>query len=69
MPIVFDLTNINKNYLKEYLMLHQPLLRSAPETQGISSAAIQNFVTAVEQNIQFLHSFMLLRHGAVIAEG
>jgi CubicO group peptidase (beta-lactamase class C family) len=50
-------------------MSHQPLPRSTPETQGIPSAAIQNFITAVEQNIQSLHSFMLLRHGAVIAEG
>ena len=47
----------------------QSLPRSAPESQGIASAAIQDFVTAVEQNIQSLHSFMLLRHGTVIAEG
>ena len=50
-------------------MPHQPLPRSTPETQGITSAAIQDFVTAAEQNIQSLHSFMLLRHGTVIAEG
>ena len=45
------------------------LPRSAPEVQGISSTAIQAFVEAAEQNIQHLHSFMLLRHGTVVAEG
>jgi CubicO group peptidase (beta-lactamase class C family) len=44
------------------------LPRSAPEAQGIPSSAIQAFVQAAE-GIQDLHSFMLLRHGAVVAEG
>jgi len=42
---------------------------SAPESQGIASSAILGFVEAVEQNIESLHSFMLLRHGQVLAEG
>jgi CubicO group peptidase (beta-lactamase class C family) len=45
------------------------LQRSAPEAQGIASAAIQAFVAAVEQNIRDLHSFMLVRHDRVVAEG
>ncbi|HVO41270.1 MAG TPA: serine hydrolase [Aggregatilineales bacterium] len=45
------------------------LPRSTPEAQGVSSAAIRAFVEAVEQNIHELHSFILLRHGYVIAEG
>lgn len=45
------------------------LLRSAPETQGISSAAILAFVDAAEQQLDALHSFMLVRHGQVVAEG
>src|SRR5438067_1987859 len=44
-----------------------PLPRSSPETQGISSAAVREFVEAVDK-INTLHSFMLLRHGHVIAE-
>ena len=47
---------------------HQ-LPRSAPEAQGISSSAIFPFVEAAGQEIHELHSFMLLRHGAVVAEG
>ena len=43
--------------------------RCAPEAQGISSAALMAFVEDVEANIQELHSFMLLRHGQVVAEG
>ena len=46
-----------------------PLPRSTPEAQGISSSAITNFVNAVEVDIRDLHSFMLMRHGHVIAEG
>lgn len=43
--------------------------RSAPEAQGIASSAILGFVEAVEANIDVLHSFMLVRHGQVVAEG
>ena len=43
--------------------------RSAPEQQGIPSAAILAFVKAAQKSIQSLHSFMLLRHGKVVAEG
>ena len=42
---------------------------SAPEAQGIASSAILAFVEAVEQHIESLHSFMLLRHGQVLAQG
>ena len=45
------------------------LQRTTPESQGISSAAILQFVEAVESQIHELHSFMLLRHGNVVAEG
>lgn len=45
------------------------LPRSAPEAQGIASAAVLGFVEAVEQRGLALHSMMLLRHGHVVAEG
>lgn len=45
------------------------LPRSTPEAQGISSAAILAFIQTIEQQIDALHSFMLLRHGQVVAEG
>ncbi len=45
-----------------------PLPRSAPEAQGISSQAICDFVEAADK-INTLHSFMIVRHGRVIAEG
>lgn len=44
------------------------LPRSTPERQGIASAAILDFVTAADRDIDSLHSFMLLRHGQVVAE-
>ncbi len=45
------------------------LPRSSPETQGVSSSAVLAFVEAADKNIDALHSFMLLRHGHVVAEG
>ena len=44
-----------------------PLPRSTPEAQGISSEAILQFVEAADK-INTLHSFMIVRHGQVIAE-
>src|SRR3954452_7909269 len=44
------------------------LPRSSPEAQGISSQAVRDFVEAADK-IDTLHSFMVLRHGHVIAEG
>ncbi len=45
------------------------LPRSTPEAQGIASAAILDFVEAADREIDALHSFMLVRHGQVVAEG
>ena len=45
------------------------LPRSTPEAQGVPSAAILAFVEAADKNIDALHSFMLVRHGHVVAEG
>ncbi|WP_228744996.1 serine hydrolase [Paenibacillus sp. S150] len=46
-----------------------PLPRSLPEAQGVPSTAISAFLNAMEQQQLGLHSFMLLRHGTVAAEG
>lgn len=45
------------------------LARSSPEAQGIPSAAIQRFVGAANETIHDIHSLMIVRHGAVVAEG
>jgi CubicO group peptidase (beta-lactamase class C family) len=44
------------------------LPRSSPEAQGVSSPAVLAFIEAADK-IDSLHSFMLLRHGHVVAEG
>lgn len=44
------------------------LPRSTPEAQGVSSAAVRAFVEAADKEINTLHSFMLVRHGRVVAE-
>ncbi len=45
------------------------LPRSKPESQGVSSAGILKFVREAEKQNAGLHSFMVVRHGHVIAEG
>lgn len=48
------------------------LPRTRPEAEGIPSSAILAFIDALEQHahpLDSVHSFMLLRHGAVVAEG
>ena len=43
--------------------------RSTPEAQGVSSAGLLGFIDAAEKQVDALHSFMLVRHGHVVAEG
>src|SRR5262245_4805197 len=45
------------------------LPRRSPEAQGVSSAAVLAFVEAADKNIDAMNSFMLVRHGQVVAEG
>lgn len=45
-----------------------PLPRSTPEAQGVSSAALVEFVDALNQ-IDGMHGVVVVRHGQVIAEG
>lgn len=45
------------------------LPRSSPEQQGVSSAAVLDFVRAADEQVDAMHSFMLVRHGHVVAEG
>jgi len=45
------------------------LPRSTPERQGVSPSALLAFVEAADTEIDAMHSFMLVRHGHVVAEG
>ena len=45
------------------------LPRSTPEKQGISSAALLDFIKDADTKLDAVHSFMLVRHGHVVAEG
>src|SRR5688572_32934800 len=51
------------------ILLAQPLPRSTPEAEGVSSTAILNFIDAFSSSKHEPHSIMILRHGKVIAEG
>ena len=44
------------------------LPRSSPEAQGVSSSAVLSLVEALDK-VESMNSFMLLRHGHVVAEG
>ena len=47
----------------------QTLPRSSPERQGISSTDLLAFIEAADKEIDTMNSFMLVRHGHVVAEG
>jgi CubicO group peptidase (beta-lactamase class C family) len=44
------------------------LPRSTPEAQGVSSAGIRAFIESADREVDSMHSFMLVRHGHVVAE-
>ena len=44
------------------------LPRATPESQGVSSSAIRQFIETADREVNSMHSFMLLRHGKVVAE-
>ena len=44
------------------------LPHSSPERQGISSSTLLEFVETADREIDAMHSFMLVRHGHVVAE-
>lgn len=47
----------------------QPIPRSTPEAEGVSSVAIAAFIDSLHRDKHEPHSIMIIRHGKVIAEG
>lgn len=47
----------------------QSFPRATPESQGVDTEGILNFLQAIQVSKLEWHSFMLLRHGKVVAEG
>jgi hypothetical protein len=46
-----------------------PLPRSEPESEGLSSSELLEFVDALDNKIEGIHSVMIMRHGKVVVEG
>ncbi|PQO26350.1 6-aminohexanoate hydrolase [Blastopirellula marina] len=44
------------------------LPRATPESQGVSSKAILDYIETANREVNSMHSFMLVRHGKVVAE-
>lgn len=44
------------------------LPRGTPESQGVDSRQLLEFIETADRDIKSLHSFMLVRHGKVVAE-
>ena len=49
--------------------IEQPLPRSTPEAQGVSSSDLVELVEALDNQFNGMHSLMIVRHGHVITEG
>lgn len=50
-------------------MEHRPLPITTPEAVGIPSAAIHDFLNHLESKRLCMHSFLVIRHGQIAAEG
>lgn len=56
--------------VREPVQTNEILGQSTPESQGMSSKAILNFIDAAEkEQPDALHSLMIVRHGNIVAEG
>ncbi len=44
------------------------LPRNTPESQGVASSGVRAFIETANEKVTSMHSFMLVRHGHVIAE-
>src|SRR5215471_10766710 len=55
-------------FAADQLVKHR-LPRSTPEAQGVSSREILGFLNALAKSNHEFHSFMMVRHGHIIAEG
>ena len=47
----------------------EPFPRATPESQGVSSEAVLKLIDRLEAEGDMVHSYMLVRHGKVVAEG
>jgi CubicO group peptidase (beta-lactamase class C family) len=64
MMLIFSLLQLNISAQNA-----DKLPRSIPESEGVSSAGIVDFLNAIDTGRQEIHSFMVIRHGKVVAEG
>ena len=76
MKAILTLPRLSSFFAVILVVLHSPaqaagssLPRSTPEAQGVSSIGIRDYVEAANREVTNMHSFMLVRHGRVIAEG
>lgn len=46
----------------------ETLPRSTPEAAGVSSTGLREYIEAADKGVNTMHSFMLVRHGKVVAE-
>lgn len=54
--------------LASSVMAQSNLPRSTPEQQGVLSSDVLTFIEDVDSNVDTMNSFMLVRHGHVVAE-
>ncbi len=61
-------SNFSSDKLTANLDANGSLPRSTPEKQGISSDAVAETIRTLNEKINTMNSFMLVRHGKVVAE-
>ena len=56
-------------FLPYFAQAQQYFPRTTPESQGMSSKAILTFIDSLEQKVDAVHSFIILKNGKQISEG
>ncbi|MEZ6039505.1 MAG: serine hydrolase [Planctomycetaceae bacterium] len=63
-----DKTITSARFSLNWVRYGEGLARATPESQGVSSSGIREFVMSADARVNTMHSFMLLRNGKVLAE-
>ncbi len=64
LALAFAMVLLQVNLIAQVISLP----RSTPESQGVSSAKIREFIETANKQVNSMHSFMLVRHGHVVTE-
>ncbi len=68
LPAFYALLLISLIYTQPLIADDHALPRATPESQGVDTNQLLRFVAVADEQVRAIHSFMIVRHGKVVAE-